>query len=82
MIGTKKFANNELDYRIKVSSNDEIGKLESSFNEMAIGMNNLIVAQRELNEHLEEKVNEKTKELLLINQNLEEEVKKRNKILK
>ena len=81
LIGTKKFANNELDYRIKVSSNDEIGKLESSFNEMAIGMNNLIVAQRELNEHLEEKVNEKTKELLLINQNLEEEVKKRTKFL-
>ena len=81
LIGTKKFTNNELDYRIKVSSNDEIGKLESSFNEMAIGMNNLIVAQRELNEHLEEKVNEKTKELLLINQNLEEEVKKRTKFL-
>ena len=28
---------------------------------MAIEMNNLIVAQRELNEHLEEKVNENKK---------------------
>ncbi|AXH15482.1 signal transduction sensor histidine kinase [Malaciobacter mytili LMG 24559] len=75
LIGTQKFANNELDYRIEVHSNDEIGRLEKSFNNMASKIKNLIVKQNELNEHLEEKVEEKTKELKLINEHLEEKVK-------
>jgi len=33
--GTKEFSLNNLDYRIKISSSDEIGKLEKSFNNMA-----------------------------------------------
>ena len=80
--GTKKFANNELDYRIKVTSNDEIGELEKSFNEMAKEINTLITTQKELNEHLEDKVDEKTSELLKINQNLEKEVENRTLSLK
>jgi signal transduction histidine kinase/AmiR/NasT family two-component response regulator/HPt (histidine-containing phosphotransfer) domain-containing protein len=82
LIGTKKFANNELDYRIKVTSNDEIGELENSFNNMAKEINTLISTQRELNEHLEDKVDEKTKELLQINENLEKEVGHRTESLK
>jgi len=35
LIGTNKFSKNKLDYRIEVNSNDEIGKLEKSFNKMA-----------------------------------------------
>ena len=27
LLGTKKFSNQEFDYRIKISSNDEIGQL-------------------------------------------------------
>ena len=42
LTGTKKFANNELDYRIKVTSNDELGQLEKSFNEMATQIDNLL----------------------------------------
>ena len=80
--GTKKFANNQLDYRIQVTSNDEIGELERSFNEMAKEINTLITTQKELNEHLEDKVNEKTSELLKINQNLEKEVENRTLSLK
>ncbi|QEE33343.1 ATP-binding protein [Malaciobacter canalis] len=75
LVGTKRFANNELDYRIKETSNDEIGKLEKSFNKMASKIKNLIVEQNELNEHLEEKVKEKTKELTIINAELENRVK-------
>ncbi len=75
LIGTQKFANNELDYRIDVHSNDEIGKLEKSFNTMALKIKTLIVNQNELTEHLEEKVEEKTKELKQINEYLEEKVK-------
>ena len=82
IIGTKKFANNELTYRIKVTSNDEIGELEKSFNYMAIEINNLISTQKELNEHLEDKVDEKTKELLQINETLEKEVEQRTESLK
>jgi len=33
--GTKEFAKHNLDYQIKVKSNDEIGELEKSFNQMA-----------------------------------------------
>ena len=35
IIGTKEFSHDNLDYRIDVESNDEIGKLEASFNDMA-----------------------------------------------
>jgi len=74
LIGTQKFAKNEFDYKIDVSSNDEIGNLEKSFNEMASKINKLILEQNELNEHLEETVDEKTKELVIINENLEHRI--------
>ena len=73
LIGTKKFANNELDYRIKVTSKDEIGQLENSFNEMAGKIEKLINEEKELNSALEEKVivetsKQKEQEQLLIQQ--------------
>lgn len=40
IVGTKEFAENNLDYRIKVESCDELGKLENSFNEMAQRLKN------------------------------------------
>ncbi len=57
LIGTQKFANNELDYRIKVHSDDEIGALEKSFNDMASQISKLIKEEKELNETLEQRVN-------------------------
>ncbi|WP_151945754.1 sensor histidine kinase, partial [Aliarcobacter butzleri] len=73
LIGTKKFANNELDYRIKVTSTDEIGQLENSFNEMAGKIEKLISQEKKLNIELEEKVivetsKQKEQEQLLIQQ--------------
>ncbi len=73
LIGTKKFANNELDYRIKVSSKDEIGQLENSFNEMATKIEELISEEKKLNSSLEEKViletsKQKEQEQILIQQ--------------
>lgn len=73
LIGTKKFANNELDYRIKVTSTDEIGQLENSFNEMAGKIEKLISQEKKLNTELEEKVivetsKQKEQEQLLIQQ--------------
>ena len=74
LIGTKKFAKHELDYKIKVSSNDEIGQLEKSFNNMTFEVKKLHEEQKELNEHLEEKVEEKTELLQDLNKNLEQRV--------
>lgn len=73
LIGTKRFSNNELDYRLKVNSNDEIGQLESSFNEMAAKIESLIKKEKDLNVHLEKKVDEeqskqKEQEQILIQQ--------------
>ena len=82
LIGTQKFSNNEFDYRINVKSNDEIGNLEKSFNTMASKIKSLINEQKELNEHLEEKVNEKTTELVEINKSLEEQIEQRTNYLK
>ena len=45
LIGTQKFANNELDYKIKITSNDEIGNLEKSFNTMTSQIKDLITSQ-------------------------------------
>ena len=73
LLGTKRFSDNELDYRIKVSSNDEIGQLENSFNEMASKIENLIKEEKIINETLEKRVLEETlkqkeQEQLLIQQ--------------
>ncbi|QKF76665.1 sensor histidine kinase [Arcobacter defluvii] len=73
LIGTEKFANNELDYRIKVTSKDEIGQLENSFNEMAEKIEQLIKEEKILNNTLEEKIivetsKQKEQEQLLIQQ--------------
>ncbi|UTJ07587.1 ATP-binding protein [Arcobacter roscoffensis] len=81
LIGTKKFANNDFDYKIEVKSNDEIGNLEKSFNEMAHKIKILLTEQKELNIHLEEKVDNKTKQLVQINQSLEKQIEQRTQSL-
>lgn len=82
LVATKKFATKKFDYRIEVESNDEIGKLEKSFNEMASQIENLINEEKHLNEKLEEKVQDKTKELLEINESLENQIEQRTEHLK
>ena len=80
LIGTEKFAKHDLDYKIKVTSNDEIGLLEKSFNNMSYEVKKLLEDQKELNEHLEEKVEEKTILLKELNTNLEQRVQEELKI--
>ncbi len=69
LIGTKYFAQGNLDYQIEESSNDEIGQLEKSFNNMNKKIKSLINEQKELNESLEKKVKEE------VLKNLEKEQK-------
>jgi signal transduction histidine kinase/CheY-like chemotaxis protein/HPt (histidine-containing phosphotransfer) domain-containing protein len=43
--GTKKFSENDFEYRIPITSSDEIGKLENSFNKMAGNISTLLKTQ-------------------------------------
>ena len=61
--GTERVAKGELGAQIPITSNDEIGEVAQSFNEMS---GKLLVAQAEINAWariLEERVDEKTREL-------------------
>jgi len=63
LIGTKEVAAGNLDYKIKLSSDDEIGQLAASFNKMT---DELRVAKKEItqwSEELENRVREKTEQL-------------------
>ena len=71
--GTENFSKNKFNHKIKITSNDEIGQLENSFNNMAKHINSLLEEQRELNENLEQKVKkevqkQRTQEKILIQQ--------------
>jgi len=73
LIGTNKFSKNKLDYRIEVNSDDEIGKLEKSFNKMASKIQKHLEKEKELNRTLEKRVEEEVskqrkQEQLLIQQ--------------
>ncbi|AXX91519.1 two-component system sensor histidine kinase [Malaciobacter molluscorum LMG 25693] len=58
LVGTKKFSQNQLDYRIEKTSEDEIGMLEKSFNDMAEQIQIYIKKEKETNQLLEVKVKE------------------------
>jgi nitrogen fixation/metabolism regulation signal transduction histidine kinase len=45
--GTKEFAKNNLDHKIKITSNDEIGQLESAFNTMSEQLQTSLRDQKE-----------------------------------
>lgn len=63
VLGTKKVAEGDLDYRIPIATDDEMGHLARSFNEMTA---NLEMANREITEWvrtLEHRVEDRTKEL-------------------
>ena len=47
LMGTKKFSEKDFDYRIPVTSKDEVGKLEIAFNDMAGNIKQLINTQYE-----------------------------------
>jgi nitrate/nitrite-specific signal transduction histidine kinase len=64
--GSEAFAANDLDYRIVVRGRDEFATLAGAFNTMAAKIRDLISAQRRLNEELEERVEEKTRNIRLL----------------
>ena len=78
--GTEEFKANNLDYKIKVKSKDEIGVLAHSFNLMAKSIKELFIKQEKLNTELQKS----QQELQQLNENLEDKVKmelEKNKII-
>lgn len=61
--GVREVAKLNLDYKVDVKSNDELGELAASFNEMTKELKNAQNALKEWAHKLEEKVREKTEEL-------------------
>ncbi len=62
-IATKEVASGNLSHRVHIESRDEIGQLADSFNRMTIDLENLTKNYQILNRTLEDKVQEKTREL-------------------
>ncbi len=82
LVGTQKFANKEFEYKIDVTSKDEIGQLEESFNLMAGEINTLVQKIKDENFKLEDEVHQANLELIRINQDLEQTVEARTESLK
>ncbi|HLO89222.1 MAG TPA: ATP-binding protein [Nostocaceae cyanobacterium] len=66
-IGVAKIGTGELNYHLKIKTNDEIEQLANEFNQMTVKL-------RDFYHSLESKVNERTAELFQANQNLEKEI--------
>ncbi len=79
--GTKQFAKGNLAYKIDIKSNDEIGILAHSFNNMSEQINQFIADNKALIETLEQKVFQRTKELEDAKQKAEETTKQKSEFL-
>jgi len=71
-MGTEKITQGNLDFRVKVNSNDEIGQLANSFNKMADSLNSLLAKEKKF---LEAEVmiraeKKRTKEFAALNEEL------------
>lgn len=60
---TEEMQNKNFDYKIEVLSNDEIGLLANAFDEMRVSIKTYSKSLTELNQNLEKKVEERTREL-------------------
>lgn len=74
LLAAKEFSSNNLAHRITESSKDEIGELANSFNEMLESLEQYINTEKELKFSLEKKVQDRTAELSLLNQQIQREL--------
>lgn len=61
--GIEELGNGNLDYKIKIDSKNELGQMARRFNEMSTKLNDAYNEIKDLSETLNDKVNEKSKEL-------------------
>ncbi|MDD5131576.1 MAG: HD domain-containing protein [bacterium] len=70
VIGTQNISRGDLDYKVPIKTNDEIGLLASSFNKMAENLQKITVTR----DYLEKQVELRTAELSEINEKLVKEI--------
>ncbi len=70
-----EIANGDLNRRAIISNQDEIGQLASSFNQMVVSLQNSQEKLKKSHDDLELRVNERTRELKILNETLEERIK-------
>jgi PAS domain S-box-containing protein len=75
--GVERIGQGELDYRIPIKSNDEIGHLALTFNQMAAQLADREHALRKTSDELEARVHERTAALAAANEELRAEVEVR-----
>ena len=92
--GTRVIASGDLDHAVDITSTDEIGQLASSFNDMAHSLRTSYEAVQQesaqrkdiaeqlsvLNESLEQRIVERTREISKINSELESEIAERKEV--
>lgn len=76
----KEMQNGNLSARTQVNTKDEIGKLANAFDNMAIELKSSFDKIKDYNEHLEEMVNERTKEIKEKNKILLQDLKMAQKV--
>lgn len=74
IIGAREYAMNNLSYRIAVDSNDEIGMLSGSFNDMANSLQEYVQKEKDINQSLEERIAERTQQLMRLNYRIQQEL--------
>ncbi len=68
--GTREVSSGNLNLRIPIYSNDELGELADSFNSMTTSLSNLIEEKNRWSGELEQRVREKTEELKRIHEQI------------
>lgn len=79
IVGANEYSQNNLSYRIPIDSQDEIGMLSNSFNEMAGSLQDYMQKEHELNHTLEERIAERTDQLTLLNRRIQQELTEKEK---
>jgi diguanylate cyclase (GGDEF)-like protein/PAS domain S-box-containing protein len=74
LFGAKEFAAKNFSYRIKDTSNDEIGELAKTFNGMINSLEKYIETEKGFKNSLEEKVKNRTNELSILNNKIKKEL--------
>lgn len=73
--GTEKIGEGNFDYKVAIDTNDEIGQLSRSFDEMVVKLKRITASRNDLNEEINKRVfaeEQKTKVLYSLNKRMQE----------